>query len=92
MPTVDYALQNKIIDKPDLGMNQNIGNHNHDYWVIKEAAKRNIYMGLVPVWGGNVKSGKISVQQATTYATFLANRYKKYSNIIWINGGDIKGI
>jgi hypothetical protein len=29
--------------------------------------------------------------QAKQYATFLANRYKTQSNIIWMNGGDIKG-
>ena len=44
---------------------------------------------LVPVWGGNIKH--VSVEQAKVYATFLANRYKNKSNIIWLNGGDIKG-
>ncbi len=46
-------------------------------------------MALVPVWGGNIKY--INEAQAKTYATFLANRYKNKSNIIWLNGGDIKG-
>jgi Protein of unknown function (DUF4038)/Putative collagen-binding domain of a collagenase len=83
----DSALINKNAARPNLS-----GNYN--YWdnvdfVINEAAKRGIYMALVPVWGGNIKN--ISVGQAKAYATFLANRYKNKTNIIWLNGGDIKG-
>ncbi len=83
----DSALINKNAARPNLS-----GNYN--YWdnvdfVIAEAAKRGIYMALVPVWGGNIKH--VSVEQAKIYATFLANRYKNRSNIIWLNGGDIKG-
>jgi hypothetical protein len=68
----------------------------YDFWdhvdfIIDEAAKRNIYMAMVPVWGSNVKEGKLDVQQAGAYAEFLAERYKNKSNIIWLNGGDIKG-
>jgi len=48
-------------------------------------------MGLVPVWGSNVKGGAVKQAQAQQYAYFLANRYKSRSNIIWLNGGDIKG-
>jgi hypothetical protein len=33
----------------------------------------------------------VSIQQAKIYAAFLANRYKDKTNIIWLNGGDIKG-
>jgi Protein of unknown function (DUF4038)/Putative collagen-binding domain of a collagenase len=46
-------------------------------------------MALVPVWGSNIK--KVSVEDAKKYAAFLAERYKNKSNIIWLNGGDIKG-
>ncbi len=68
----------------------------YDYWdhidfVIKEAAKRGIYMALVPIWGGNVLSGKVNQQEAHQFAGFLADRYKKDSNIVWINGGDVYG-
>lgn len=68
----------------------------YDFWdhadfVIDEASKRGIYMALVPVWGGNVKGGLVNEQQGKALATFLANRYKNKSNIIWLNGGDIKG-
>ncbi|MGC4102906.1 glycoside hydrolase family 140 protein [Ferruginibacter sp.] len=83
----DSALVNKDISKP----NQNFVNN---YWtnadfVIREAAKRGIYIALVPIWGGNIKH--VSVDQCKAYATFLANHYKQHSNIIWLNGGDIKG-
>jgi hypothetical protein len=68
----------------------------YDYWdhidfILKTAAEKGLYMALVPVWGSNVKSGKVSAEQAKKYAEFLANRYKSYSNVIWMNGGDIFG-
>jgi Protein of unknown function (DUF4038)/Putative collagen-binding domain of a collagenase len=68
----------------------------YDFWdhadfVIDAAAERGLYMALVPVWGTNVKNGWVSREQAKTYASFLANRYKNKSNIIWLNGGDIPG-
>ena len=62
----------------------------HVEWVVQEAAKRGIYMALVPVWGSNVKEGKVSAAQATIYGKFWL-RFKNYSNIIWLNGGDIMG-
>jgi len=87
----DTALLNKNIAAPDT-----TNNSEHNYWnnidfVIQEGAKRGIYIGLVPLWGGNIKDGKVTAGQAAVYAKFLAQRYGKYSNIIWINGGDIKG-
>ena len=89
----DSALTNKNIATPHLS-NTVMGTHHYDYWdnvdlVIDEAAERGIYMALVPIWGGNIKN--VSVEQAKTYAAFLANRYKNKTNIIWLNGGDIKG-
>jgi hypothetical protein len=68
----------------------------YDYWdhldyVIDKAAGKGIYIGLVPVWGSNVKSGKVSKADADSYAGFIADRYKNRPNIIWLNGGDIMG-
>ena len=83
----DSALVDKDITKPDQSFINNYWS-NADF-IIREAAKRGIYMALVPIWGGNIKH--VSVKQAKIYAAFLANRYKNYSNIIWLNGGDIKG-
>ena len=68
----------------------------YDYWdhvdyIIDKAAEKGLYVALVPVWGSPVKDGKVSVEQAEKYATFLAERWKDRPNIIWLNGGDIKG-
>ncbi|WP_343669699.1 glycoside hydrolase family 140 protein [Chitinophaga sp.] len=59
--------------------------------VVDKAAAKGIYMALVPIWGSPVKEGKVSVAAATTYAHFLASRFHDKKNIIWLNGGDIKG-
>jgi hypothetical protein len=86
----DYALPNGFdfthIDKP--------GEYNywkHTDYIVKQAAQRGIYIGIVCVWGGNVKSGNMSVEDAKKYGEFLANRYKNEPNIIWIIGGDVRG-
>ena len=66
------------------------------YWehvdhIVSQAERQGIYIGMVCIWGGLVKAGKMSVSQAKAYGTFLANRYKDCKNIIWIIGGDIQG-
>jgi hypothetical protein len=38
-----------------------------------------------------VKDKKVKNNAAEIYAEFLAKRYKDKWNIIWLNGGDIKG-
>jgi len=63
---------------------------NVDY-VINKAAEKGIYIALVPVWGSVVKSGKVSRGGARAYASFLAARYRSHANVVWMNGGDIKG-
>lgn len=63
----------------------------HVEWVIDKAAEKGIYMALVPVWGSNVKSGLVSRSEAESYARFLAERFRNKKNIVWLNGGDIKG-
>lgn len=71
----------------------------YDYWdnvdfVIKEAAKRNLYIGLLPTWGDKVTpnwgDGPVIFNEdnAYIYAKKLAERYKNQWNIIWILGGD----
>lgn len=66
------------------------------YWdhmdnIIKMAEGKGIYIGMVCIWGGLVKSGAIDVAGAKAYGRFLAERYKNSPNIIWIIGGDIQG-
>ncbi|MFT3738720.1 MAG: glycoside hydrolase family 140 protein [Breznakibacter sp.] len=68
----------------------------YDYWdhvdfVVDEAMKRHIHIALVPVWGSNVKSGRVSRDEMTAYGQFIAERYRDKANIIWLNGGDVRG-
>ncbi|UEG48781.1 glycoside hydrolase family 140 protein [Ferruginibacter lapsinanis] len=85
------------VSKPKITEGNNFLNKaEYDYWdhveyIVDEAAKRNMYMALVPVWGSNVKSKWVNEEQVVTYASFLAERFKNKSNIIWVNGGDLKG-
>ena len=74
-------------------------NDEYDYWdnvdyLIKEAEKRNLYIGLLPTWGDKVTkmwgAGPMIFNEdnAYHYARRLAERYQNQKNIIWILGGD----
>ena len=69
----------------------------HVDWVIKKAAEKGIYIGLLPTWGDKVDKrwgvGPIifNKDNAFKYGQWIGNRYKNYPNIIWINGGDRDG-
>jgi hypothetical protein len=67
------------------------GYWDHMDYIVNMAAQHGIYIGMVCIWGGLVKDGKLSVEDAKKYGTFLANRYKNNPNIIWFMGGDIQG-
>ena len=62
----------------------------HLDWVVSRAEAMGIYVALVPVWGSIVDTGKVSVEDATAYGRFLAERYRNRPNIIWLNGGDTR--
>ncbi|MGE4432800.1 MAG: glycoside hydrolase family 140 protein [Bacteroidales bacterium] len=63
----------------------------HMDYLVETAEKRGIYIGMVCIWGGLVKSGKMNVDEAGRYGTFLAQRYRNRPNILWIIGGDVPG-
>ena len=68
----------------------------YGYWdhldfIIDQAERQGIYIGMVTIWGSQIKAGHINEAEAKAYGTFLANRYKNRPNIIWIMGGDIQG-
>jgi hypothetical protein len=68
----------------------------YDFWdhvdyIIKTAEDKGLYVALVPVWGSNVRGGKVCQDAAAVYAAWLANRYKEAPNIFWLNGGDVRG-
>ena len=67
------------------------GYWDHLDYIVDLAQQNGIYIGMVAIWGGLVKAGKLSVEEARKYGTFLANRYKNKPNIIWFMGGDIQG-
>jgi hypothetical protein len=66
--------------------------------LIRLAASKGIFIGLLPTWGDKVDKagwGKGPVvftpEKAMAYGTFLGKRYRNFPNIIWINGGDRSG-
>lgn len=93
----DSALMNEDISNPLMTQGNNFSDPKaYDYWdhidyIIDMAAEKGLYMALVPVWGTNVKKGYVNRQQASAYGKWLAERYRDKPNIIWLNGGDMKG-
>ncbi len=75
----------------DINKKGAYGYWDHMDYIIKTAADKGIYIGMVCIWGGLVKRGDMDAKQAQTYGKFLAERYKDEPNIIWLIGGDIRG-
>ena len=69
----------------------------HVDWVIRKAAEKGIFIGLLPTWGDKVdkKWGQGPVifnkDNAFRYGQWIGSRYRDFPNIIWINGGDRDG-
>lgn len=63
-------------------------------WSLKLAQKKGLYIGLLPTWAGNVlkhwgtPKAMFNEGNAYRYGLYLGRRYKDYSNVIWITGGD----
>ncbi len=82
------AILGNNFDKPDL---------EGDYWshidkVMNLAEEMGLYMGILPVWGSSViKGGALNRGNVDTYVRFIAERYQKYPNLVWILGGDVRG-
>jgi len=93
----DSALINKNVATPRTTPGNSPGDKQaYDYWdhvdyIVDLAAKKGIYIAMVPVWGSNVKERHVNQSQGHAYAEFLAKRYKDRPNIIWMNGGDVPG-
>jgi hypothetical protein len=93
----DSALINKNVATPRTTPgNSPDDKQQYDYWdhvdyIVDLAAKKGIYIAMVPVWGSNVKEKHVNQAQGHAYAEFLAKRYKDRANIIWMNGGDVPG-
>lgn len=63
----------------------------HIDWVVDLAAKKGLYVGILPTWGSGVKTKTLNAQNVETYGKWLAARYKDRPNLFWILGGDIPG-
>ncbi len=84
-----------LIDNDPLKPNE--AYFEHVDWVIKKAAEKGIFIGLLPTWGDKVDkrwgTGPVifNKDNAFVYGQWIGDRYKDYPNIIWINGGDRDG-
>jgi len=62
----------------------------HLDWVVERAAAHGIYVAMVPAWGDLAMDRQLTAANASAYGRFLAERYGKKPNIIWLNGGDTR--
>lgn len=67
-----------------------------EYWahcthLVEKAEELGMYIALLPNWGSLVKEGFITEDNVERLMTFMAERFGKYPNIIWLLGGDIRG-
>ena len=58
------------------------GYWDHMDYIIQKAEQNGIYIAMVCIWGGLVRSGKMNVEEAKAYGRFLGERYKDAPNII----------
>src|SRR5580692_10004938 len=72
MKTVDGApaLTDGSPAKPDLRPN---GYWDHVDWVLDQAARRGLWLAMLPSWGSLVKTGVLNAGNAAAYAAFLAH-------------------
>jgi len=93
----DTALIDSKIDKPLTTTGNSFDDPaQYDFWdhidyIVDLAGEKGLYMALVPIWGSNIRAGVADMVQAKTYASWLAERYHERNNVIWLNGGDIRG-
>lgn len=84
-------LINNDVTQPNLKYMEHVGR------IIKAAAERNLFIGLLPTWGDKVDKQwgngpeLFNKENARTYGRLLAELYSGYPNIIWIIGGDRSG-
>lgn len=75
----------------------------NDYWdhadyIMLSASERNMIVALLPVWGRRYVNAThppyseqlFSASTMRSYGRFLGERYRSFSNIIWVLGGDVQ--
>ncbi|WP_168122409.1 glycoside hydrolase family 140 protein [Paenibacillus sp. HB172176] len=80
------------LKRPDAESSNDV----ESYWsyaneVIELAEREGLYVALVPVWGSVVEHYSPDAEAAERYGEWLGQRYKDRPNVIWLNGGDIRG-
>lgn len=60
----------------------------HVEWVIAEAAKRDLVVGILPVWADKQAGSLVTTENAYEYGKFLGERFGAEENVVWIMGGD----
>ncbi|HAZ57601.1 MAG TPA: glycoside hydrolase, partial [Bacteroides graminisolvens] len=94
VPSMNAYGQYSLVDGfnfKDINKKGVYGYWDHMDYIIKTAANKGIYIGMVCIWGTPVSKGQMSVKEAQAYGKFLAERYKNEPNVIWFIGGDIRG-
>lgn len=70
--------------------------HPEDYWsvvdeFVRMAEERGLYVAMVPIWGSVVHEDWITVPVAAAYGSWLGRHFRERPNVIWLNGGDVRG-
>lgn len=68
----------------------------HVDWIVKKAAEKGLFVGMLPTWGNKVTKGSwektapviFNPVNARVYGRWVGARYKDARNVIWILGGD----
>lgn len=88
----NLAGQRALIEGDPARPDTQSGFWDHVDAVMKMAEELGLIMGILPVWGSSlVKGGYLTLENVDAYMSFVLDRYRDYSNIIWIVGGDVRG-
>ncbi|MCF6243527.1 MAG: glycoside hydrolase family 140 protein [Sulfurovum sp.] len=92
-----FAAEGEENRKPSFNSNE-ITTINEEYWkvidnIIKKAEEKGLYIAMLPTWHtilGEETFGEADVRVANVrkFGAWIAKRYKKSPNIIWMIGGD----
>ena len=82
-------------DQPLL--NNNFATPNPVYWdevefIINEAARRNMYVALLPSWGKHMRANALNGRNGYAFGNWLGRRFANKTNLIWVLGGDIAAV
>src|SRR5690606_20599686 len=84
----DLPLENLDPERPNASYFELVD------WAVAQAQQRGMYVSLLPTWGDKVLQlwGQgpeiFNEVNAYRYGYFLGERYKRFSNVIWMVGGD----